>query len=550
MISMFCILFITSSVNTFAENVDNPFTISTNRHEALLDTCFANRFNAAKEIILLYPKIEEDTPFGANDFSYLIPHHCLDKVYDYLIAIDAPIKKITIPFDDWYEYSRWYLKTPLISNEWGMLKYLAKLHIIDYSSLVISPITIVHSGFSPVKIDIQLQFMDLYQDYKWPINVTYGYNIHRTLTGKIKKAEVASQCIEKANEMLYEQIPHYSFNDSYPYLRRADYANWSEEDFKENARSNGLERFEGIYQIASDRQRFYVKKYNNQYFVVACGDIQEYMEGDIKGVLLPTAASNVFTGDWNPHDKYNYFSAATFQFNQEVILNISAQNMETPLNLIKVWPTAEEEQQMYEKQWQGSGWALNNGYIVTNNHVAENAKTIIIHSGSKQYTAEVVALDKAHDLAILYCEELKNVKVPYSFRTNLCSVGDDCFVMGYPKADYLGDEIKVTNGIISSRSGYKGNMVSYQISAPTTHGSSGSPMFDENGNVAGIINAGVDELDNVVYAIKISYLRTLLENYDLDKYIPTDGKVNRAAKLSQKVELIKPYIYKLECSTK
>lgn len=53
------------------------------------------------------------------------------------------------------------------------------------------------------------------------------------------------------------------------------------------------------------------------------------------------------------------------------------------------------------------------------------------------------------------------------------------FALGYPMSDILGEEIKVTDGIISSKTGYQGDVVTYQISVPIQPGNSGGPLFDK-----------------------------------------------------------------------
>lgn len=51
--------------------------------------------------------------------------------------------------------------------------------------------------------------------------------------------------------------------------------------------------------------------------------------------------------------------------------------------------------------------------------------------------------------------------------------------MGYPLTSYMGEEVKITDGIISSKTGYEGDIVTYQISAPIQPGNSGGPLFDK-----------------------------------------------------------------------
>ena len=341
-------------------------------------------------------------------------------------------------------------------------------------------------------------------------------------------------------------IVSYKYNPTYQFIRRGYTTTWTEQKFKEYAENNGIQAFEGIYQV--NNQRYFIKKHDSYYYIVACGRTSKYLEGDIKAQLTPTSTSNVFLGTLNSGDQDNGFRTATFVFNQ---IGLEYQSGNVQQLLIKVWPSVEENI-ADGKKWTGTGWALNNGYIVTNHHVADGAKSISVktfHNGiSNEYTASIIALDKDNDLAILYVEELKNDIVPYSIRNGLCNVGEKCYVLGYPMSSVLGNEVKLTDGVISSRTGYAGSMVLYQISAAVQPGNSGGPMFDENGNIAGIVNSGVPSADNVGYAIKLSYLRTLLENFDLVDKLPNGTIVNEQKTIADKVAVMKKYVYLLECA--
>ena len=59
-----------------------------------------------------------------------------------------------------------------------------------------------------------------------------------------------------------------------------------------------------------------------------------------------------------------------------------------------------------------------------------------------------------------------NAKIPYSIKWKVSDVGEGIFTLGYPLKTTMGEEIKLTNGIISSKSGFKGDKTTYQISAP------------------------------------------------------------------------------------
>jgi S1-C subfamily serine protease len=93
-------------------------------------------------------------------------------------------------------------------------------------------------------------------------------------------------------------------------------------------------------------------------------------------------------------------------------------------------------------------------------------------------------------------------------------VGTKVYAYGYPMAlSIMGKEIKVTDGIISSKSGFTGDITTYQVTAAIQPGNSGGPLFDDNGNLIGITSSGVNKsiADNVSYAIKIAYAQSLIE---------------------------------------
>ncbi|MBO5975102.1 MAG: trypsin-like peptidase domain-containing protein, partial [Paludibacteraceae bacterium] len=199
--------------------------------------------------------------------------------------------------------------------------------------------------------------------------------------------------------------------------------------------------------------------------------------------------------------------------------------------------------------WTGTGFALNNGYVVTNNHVVDGANTLLVsmvrNDVRKSYVAEVVATDAINDVAVIKITD-KNFKgfgaIPYRVRTSLAEVGEDCFVLGYPMVQHMGTEVKLTNGIVSSRSGYQGDKSTYQITAPIQHGNSGGPLFDAQGNVIGITSSGITEAQNVGYAIKTSFLRNLIESELSVNPMPSNNTIANL-NLAGKVKILKNFVF-------
>ena len=109
------------------------------------------------------------------------------------------------------------------------------------------------------------------------------------------------------------------------------------------------------------------------------------------------------------------------------------------------------------------------------------------------------------------------------------------------------NEVKLTDGIISAASGYKGDNSMYQISAAVQSGNSGGPLFDNKGNVAGIICAKHTDAENANYAIKVSYLLSLIKSSDIGIKLPNNNIGSKS--LSKQVKQIEPFVYLIECNS-
>jgi S1-C subfamily serine protease len=166
----------------------------------------------------------------------------------------------------------------------------------------------------------------------------------------------------------------------------------------------------------------------------------------------------------------------------------------------------------------GTAFAISSeGYLVTNYHVISNAESLFVKGiggdFDKRYSAKVVVTDRNNDLAIIKLNDnlsKKIGKIPFVINSSIADVGENVFVLGYPLTNTMGTEIKLTNGIISSKSGFMDDITSYQISVPVQPGNSGGPLFDKRGNLIGIVNAKHSGAENVTYAIKSIYLLNLI----------------------------------------
>jgi len=201
----------------------------------------------------------------------------------------------------------------------------------------------------------------------------------------------------------------------------------------------------------------------------------------------------------------------------------------------------------------GTGFAISSdGYIVTCYHVVRKAKSIKVRGLNGNFTqslrAEVIQEDESNDLAIIKIQdnESKSVgTIPFKIKQSASDVGEDIFVLGYPLTATMGDEVKLTTGIISSKTGFQGSVSQYQVSAPIQAGNSGGPLFDKTGNIIGVINSKHLDTENVGYAIKATYLQNIIDILPQKISTPNvSGIANKS--LSEKVKVLRNFVFLIE----
>lgn len=147
------------------------------------------------------------------------------------------------------------------------------------------------------------------------------------------------------------------------------------------------------------------------------------------------------------------------------------------------------------------------GYIITNAHVIEDAKTVmIVDSNSDQYEATVIGYDTQTDLAVLKIEAEGLVACEFGISGEL-RIGELAVAIGNP----LGFDLygTITSGIISGLNRTltigENTMNLIQTNASINSGNSGGPLIDAYGRVIGITSAKVASLygEGLGFAIPI-----------------------------------------------
>jgi S1-C subfamily serine protease len=207
-----------------------------------------------------------------------------------------------------------------------------------------------------------------------------------------------------------------------------------------------------------------------------------------------------------------------------------------------------EKQDTIQLKGNGSGFFVSENIIATNYHVIEGASRveIVINDGLNinKYLAKTLCYDKTNDLALVQIDDVRFsplLQIPYQIPSESRSTGTDIYTMGYPMSQTMGEEVKITDGIISSKTGFEGNVATYQISAPIQPGNSGGPLFSKEGQVIGVTSSGILGADNVGYAIKSSYLRNLIESAPIEIKDISQNKFI-TSELSEQVKLFTPFV--------
>lgn len=335
---------------------------------------------------------------------------------------------------------------------------------------------------------------------------------------------------------------------------------WTESKLKSQISQNGCDRIEGIYEniaagISSAKYKVGVKKIDGIYYIIylsGANNTGNWVEGEVKATLEPTATPLFYKANWvmaNKSENNNYY--VTFD---QGLFNLLTTDNEQQL-YIKMFPASSDvlKNTPSETVGSGTGYAISaDGYIVTNHHVTNGSNSIKIRGingdFSKSYNAKIIVEDKNNDLSIIKIDDLgfKSLgAIPYIINNKVSDVGSAVFVLGYPMRATMGDEVKLTNGIISSKSGFQGDVTSYQVTAPIQPGNSGGPLFDNRGNVIGIINAKHLGAENVSYAIKTPYLINLLNSIPTPPNLPSISTV-AGKPLTEQVKILKKYTYIIE----
>ena len=149
----------------------------------------------------------------------------------------------------------------------------------------------------------------------------------------------------------------------------------------------------------------------------------------------------------------------------------------------------------------GTGFLIDGkGYLITNAHVVRNAREIDVQNTLGDYHARIIQLDPQADLALLKIDDTSYHAfngLPYGISKTGGELGEELFTLGYPRP-----EIVYNKGYLSAETGFEEDTTAFQLTIAANPGNSGTPVFNNEGEVIGIVNSSQHNAQGMVFAVR------------------------------------------------
>ncbi len=225
-----------------------------------------------------------------------------------------------------------------------------------------------------------------------------------------------------------------------------------------------------------------------------------------------------------------------FKYAQKVTSSVTAKKSPEPWVKTKPPPKSATS---------GSGFFISKlGHVITNEHIVNKCESVTVgDNANKQVIVQVIETDRRNDLALLKFSSMEMASAKTKtlvaklgltvtplasqglLRPSAVELGEYVMVAGFPFADIIRNTVKVTRGIVSAKRGMGDDSGQFQILAAVQKGSSGGPIYDENGSIIGVVVAQLNKLkvarnygsslENVNFGIKASTVRQFLTSSGL-----------------------------------
>lgn len=258
------------------------------------------------------------------------------------------------------------------------------------------------------------------------------------------------------------------------------------------------------------------------------------MEKKLTCIFLTLAG--LFVGIWGTIAVYHFFPSKQETIVQEkTVGNITLTESDTIASSVSKIYDAVVAVQNYKTSLSaiGTGFVYKTddtyGYILTNNHVVEGARSIkVTNTEGNTVDATVMGSDEYADLAVLRVEKDCVLQTATFGDSTVLQIGDTVFTVGTPVSlTYQGS---VTKGIISGlermvpvelNNGGNFMMEVIQTNAAINPGNSGGPLVNLEGEVVGIntLKLVQDEIEGMGFAIPIEMVTAVLDKLETGQKI-------------------------------
>lgn len=343
-----------------------------------------------------------------------------------------------------------------------------------------------------------------------------------------------------------------------------------------NLNSDTIEEIEGVwtdigehnYKIAIIKDD-YSNSYNKKYLgVILESDHLSWLPKQIKIELMETAYKDVYTAVYFLDDHTTLRTTAII--NDLGILEIGLDSKEeNEISFMKNYPVKKTKPNKESTITSSVGTGLlitQTGLIITNYHVVEDASQIIVEipKYNKKFETTFMLKDENNDLAVLKLNDFifSDIfldKIPFTIITSSnVKTAEAVYSVGFPMGEILGKSVKFSTGIISSRMGIDDDPRVFQISNPTQPGNSGSPLFNLNGELIGIVVSSLNDRyfyekasfipQNVNFAIKSDYLINLISLLPEKNSILERNNLLQGMTVEKQIELLEPFVVRIKTS--
>lgn len=242
----------------------------------------------------------------------------------------------------------------------------------------------------------------------------------------------------------------------------------------------------------------------------------------------------------NVSDTVEYNSDGTYKYTRDLVKAV-----QDSIVYIEVYVESRGKSTLYGS---ASGIIISkDGYIVTNNHVVEDADSFTVKVNntdmktgiveSKTYDAKLIGTDEDTDLAVLKIDG-KDLPAAVLGDSDQLHLGDDVITIGNP----LGLENSVSKGVVSGLkrqiSDSTRGLTSIQTDAGINSGNSGGGLFNAYGEVVGVVNCKYvyDHAESLGFAITINEAKDVIND------LIAKGYVSGRAVLGISYKLISEYV--------